>query len=142
MNQEKSVDNQIDEIILECKIYRFASELQNTDDEERKTDLRKILNMYQRSEQSPIKTNTARQKIDDMFDKIEESSLKKRWLKLNIIQKKNRIEQFVSNMVMDDNKKEEYKKKLLNMLENKKLKKTLVDYNNTEGIITSIEVEV
>ena len=142
MNQEKSVDNQIDEIILECKIYRFASELQNTDDEERKTDLRKILNMYQRSEQSPIKTNTARQKIDDMFDKIEESSLKKRWLKLNIIQKKNKIEKFVSNMVMDDNKKEEYKKKLLNMLENKKLKKTLVDYNNTEGIITSIEVEV
>jgi hypothetical protein len=143
MIQEQSVDNQIDEMINESKIYRFASELQHTEDESRKTSLRSILAILQRTDKTVKleKELNARQKINDMFDKIEISALKKLWSRLNDKQKENRIKLYVSEMVMDDAKKSGYEKKLLELFETKKLKKTLIEYDEKEGKIISVDVE-
>jgi len=143
MIQEQSVDNQIDEMINESKIYRFASELQHTEDENRKTSLRSILAILQRTDKTVKleKELNARQKINDMFDKIEISALKKSWARLNDKQKENRIKLYVSEMIMDDAKKSGYEKKLLELFETKKLKKTQIEYDEKEGKIISVDVE-
>lgn len=144
MNQEKSPDNLIDELISECQIYRFASELQATNDETRKTQLRSILAIKQRCEKNAKeeKEENVQQKLNNMFEKETEYALKKSWTRLNDSQKINRIKHYVQSMIMDTNKKVEYEKKLLELNETKKLKKTQVVYDEKMGIISKIEIEV
>jgi hypothetical protein len=45
-------------------------------------------------------------------------------------------------MVMDSGKKQEYEKKLLDLHESKKLKKTQVIYDEKLGEITKIDIDV
>jgi hypothetical protein len=42
-----SIDNQIDEIVKDNKLFRFASELQDTTDSERKKHLKIIIQLLQ-----------------------------------------------------------------------------------------------
>lgn len=142
MEHEKSPLTQIDSFISENKIYRFASELQYITDETRKNELRQILNIMRASDKTneEKKTEHSRKKIDDLFDKIQETAYKKTWGKLNLNQKRNRIIAYVNEISMDDNKKEELKAKLTNMINNKKLKQTLIEYNSKDGVISKIDL--
>ena len=70
----------------------------------------------------------------------EDYIYKKPWNKLNIIHKKIKMEEFVNNLIIDDNEiKKHLKNQLVLMLKNKKLtKKTEVEYDATNGKIISI----
>lgn len=144
MQQEQSTENLIDELIAECKIYRFASELQATEDESRKTQLRNILAILQRCDKAvkEEKEESTQQKLNTIFDKEAVFALKKSWGKLNESQRVNRIKHFVSQMIMDSGKKQEYEKKILDLHSTKKLKKTQVVYNEKLGEISKIDIEV
>lgn len=132
----ETVDNQIDEIIRECKIYRFASELQFTKDDIRKNDIKDILNTLQRSSNNE---DSARDKLNKIYDNIDKTALLKKWTKLTLSQKQDRIKDFVKRTYKND--KNETEKKLLDMLNNGKLKMGWVDYNNKEGYIIAINIE-
>ena len=144
MQQEQSTDNVIDELMTECKIYRFASELQTTTDENRKTSLRQILNVLQRCDKAVIegKEDSTQKKLDMMFEQETQYALKKSWAKLNDNQRINRIKFYISQLIMDDNKKKDYEKKVLELYETKKLKKAQVLYNEKTGEISKIDVEI
>lgn len=144
MQQEQTTENIIDELIRECKIYRFASELNSTEDENRKTILRNILSILQRcdKETKEEKIELTQKKLNDIFDKEDAHALKKSWGRLNEIQKTNRIKNFVSKMIMDNTKKQQYENKLLELLGTKKLKKSQVEYDEKNGEITNIDIEV
>lgn len=144
MQQEQSTENLIDELITECKIYRFASELQTIEDENRKTQLRNILAILQRCDKSvkEEKEDSTQQRLNAMFDKEAVFALKKSWGKLNEPQRTNRIKYYISQMIMDSGKKQEYEKKILDLHLTKKLKKTHVIYDEKLGEISKIDIEV
>lgn len=144
MQQEQSTENIIDELIAECKIYRFASELQDTENENRKTQLRNILAILQRCDKSvkEEKEETTQLKLKTMFDKEAIFALKKSWGKLNDLQRENRIKYYISEMIMDSGKKQEYEKKILDLHSTKKLKKTQIVYNEKLGEILKIDIDV
>jgi len=144
MQQDQTTENVIDELISECKIYRFASELQTTEDETRKTALRNILAILQRCDSSVKKeqSDLTQKKLDNFFEKQDNFALKKSWTRLNDVQKIGRIKYYVSKMIMDTNKKQEYEKKLLELHSEKKIKKTQIVYDENLGEIVSIDVEI
>lgn len=66
---------------------------------------------------------------------------KKPWNKLNIIHKKIKIKEYISNLMLTKDKKKVLTDKLLNLLNNKKLnKKSDVDYDSFNGKIITITV--
>lgn len=131
MSDSTSMDNQIDDIIRENKVYRFALEFQYATSEERKSHLKEILKMYEPRDKQ-IEEN-ARTKLNKIFDTIEENSLKKKWSKLTLNQKKDRIKFFINNkkIKLTENN-------VIEMLENGTLKSTYVDYDSEVGVIKSI----
>jgi hypothetical protein len=74
-------------------------------------------------------------------DTTEHFYYKKSWNKLNIIHKKIKIKEYISNLMLTKDKKKVLTDKLLNLLNNKKLnKKTDVDYDSFNGKIITITV--
>lgn len=143
MQQEQTTENVIEELILESKIYRFASELQMTTDETRKGQLRNILSILQRHENTQdVNNDLTQKKLDILFDNETTYALKKSWGKLNHAQHIDRISHFVRQMVMDQEKKQKYEEKLISLYEQKKLKKSQVLYDESTGEIKAIDVEV
>ena len=139
MDTQLSVDNHIDDMIRECKIHRFASELQNTDNEERKQKIRDILQLLQGVDKSEIENN-ARNKLNKIYDNIDKTAFNKNWSRLTFSQRQDRIKDFFNKSIKDDIIKENLEKKILNMLENKKLKRTYIEYDNINGTIISINL--
>ena len=132
------MENQIDDIIRECTVHRFASELQYTKNELRKETIRGVINVIQGK---PILVGSdARTKLNKIYDKINESELKKNWTKLNNTRKQERINEFTKRSIKDVNQCEQLELKLLKMLEDGKLKRTFIDYDTTTGTIISINI--
>ena len=71
---EVSINTTIDQIVIENKIFRFASELQYTDDDGRKYLLREILRRLQNDNSD--KSSKAR----DEINKIPLPKTEKEWL--------------------------------------------------------------
>ena len=130
----ESIDNQIDEIVKENMIHRFASELQNTESDDRKKKLREILKLLQRQPEQ-----NARDKINEMCDEVDVELLKRNWTKLTLLQKQDRIKTFVRSL-KDNADKPSIESKLLEMLADGQLKSKLVDYDNADGKILSIKI--
>jgi len=71
----------------------------------------------------------------------EEFYYKKPWNKLNIIHKKIKIKEFVNKLIIKSDEKQKLNKKLINLLNDKKLnKKDDVDYDSINGKIISISI--
>jgi predicted transcriptional regulator len=137
-----SIDNQIDDIIRENKIHRFASELQYTSLEERKAILREILQLSPNKKDLQLndaKTD-ARNKINKIYDSIGENSLKKKWISLTTSQKQERIKSYIKNSVKDDKLVITLVSKFLSMLEKRTLKQSYVEYDHHKGEIISLNI--
>jgi len=136
-----SVDTQIDELIRENKIHRFAYEFEHTENEERKNDIRKILNLLQGTKEQE-REEVAKNKLSKIYDNIDKFSLKRKWSKLSISQKQDRIKEYLELSIKDEKVRQGVKDKLFTMLDGGKLKNSkLVDYDVENGKIKSINLE-
>jgi len=104
MNQSNTVDNIIDEIIKENKIQRFALELQNTLSDTRKAEIKSILHMLEGSGIAKD-THDARNKLNDIYQKIDECALKKKWNRLQVSQRVERVKKYLSELIPDAKKR-------------------------------------
>ena len=134
--------SKIDDIILENKIYRFASELQHTANEDRKNDLHKILNLLQnKPDKKKPEIKSAKTKLTEIYSEMDAILLKKKWIKLSDMQKKNRITDFVKKNYNGEILQQDAIDKFFKMLDDGELKPKMVEYNNSEGFIISINVD-
>ncbi len=131
-------DNEINEIIRENLIFRFAIELEYTDDEYRKEELKNKLNKIQFSDK--IEQDDTKTKLDDIFSKIDEFTLKKQWAKLSTTQKTERIRHFISLKKLSDDKTLLIIKTIDKLIKNKKLKTSYIEYNVELGQIDEINI--
>jgi hypothetical protein len=134
----ESIDTQLYDLIRENTLHRFASELQYTssEDEERKNTLRYIINCYTAKTEESKKTD-ARNKLDKMYNNMEENFLKKKWSSLTASQKEDRIKAFVKE---SEDGTTDYEEQLLQMLEKGTLKQSYLEYDHHKGVIVSINI--
>jgi hypothetical protein len=132
-----SVETQLDDIIRENILHRFASELQNTsvDNEIRKKDIKDIIALYTANTEE-INTKDAQSKLDKLYSSIEENSLKKKWISLTLAQKEDRLKTFMKLLSKDDI----YIERILKMLEKGTLKQSYIEYDCHKGEIISLNV--
>ena len=140
MEGQESVDNQIDELVKENMIHRFASELQNTTGEERKKEIREILQILQRTKNIENDLKGARDKLKKIYDNIDNEALKRKWNRLTALQKQNRIKDFLKTTIKDEKTREITEKKIISMLEEGKLKQKFVEYDHLMGKISSVNI--
>lgn len=136
-----SIDNVIDEIIRDNKIFRFASELQNTNTNnvERKQDIQNILRNLERS--NVEEQHCARDKLDNIYSKIDTCALKKKWCRLQVTQKKERIKKYLNDNITDIEQRNKFEKILVEKLEQGYLKTIKdIDYDVELGIIKNISI--
>ena len=104
MNPSNTVDNVIDEMIKENKIQRFALELQNTLNDTRKAEIKSILHVLEGSGIAKD-THDARNKLNDIYQKIDECALKKKWNRLQVSQRVERVKKYLSELIPDAKKR-------------------------------------
>lgn len=131
----------IDKMISENKIYRFASELQYTESDERKEMLRDILRKLQinnisNEEKEKDKSEKAKDVINTLSEKINKGSLQKKWNKLTKDQKMERIKLFFEKN--KDSKLNE--EKILQMVDDDTLLNKYIEYDDVETEIKSINI--
>lgn len=136
---EISINTTIDQIVIENKIFRFASELQYIEDDNRKYLLRKILRKLQNDNSD--KSSKAREEIAKITQKINENQMKKKWFRLTNEQKTEQIKKYFEKKIEDVEKRDNEIKKVLDMLELESLKNKDIVYNEKEGYIENIEYE-
>lgn len=140
MNSKTSVDTQLDEIVRENKIYRFAHELQSTTDVERKKLITNKLKLIQGSTQEEM-DKEAGDKLSVIRNNMNTFSLKQKWSKLTKLQKKDRIKQFIDASKYDSDKKKKTETKLLTMVDNNTLKVSFIEYDEETSKIKNITLE-
>ena len=129
------INSDIENIRRECKIHRFASELQYTNDDKRKTHIKSILNVIQN------KNNVDDEELKNKIcDRIEVNSYKKSWLKLNNDQKINRINKFFESKEQND-VNDKLKKDLLELLKKSRLSSN-ISYDEKIGCILSVNLDI
>lgn len=131
--------NTFDSIVRENKIYRFSSELQYSEDDDRKNLLREILKKIQNDTSN--KSVKVREEISILCEKMNANQYKKKWHRLNEEQKKDQIQKYFSEKIEDNVEREKEMNKVFNMLDNDKLKNTHIKYDEKEGKIENIEYE-
>jgi hypothetical protein len=136
---EVSINTTIDQIVIENKIFRFASELQCTDDDGRKYLLREILRRLQNDNSD--KSSKARDEINKISEKLNESQMKKKWFRLSNEHKIEQIKKYFEKKIEDIEKRNVEIEKVLKMLESDSLKNKDVTYNEKEGKIENIDYE-
>jgi hypothetical protein len=130
-----TVDNVIDEMIRSNKIDRFTSELQHTESEDRKNEIKAILGTIQ-----GINTTETRSKdkLDEIYQSIIENSLKKRWNRLQQSQKIDRIRTYLQKLIPDENNRKEIEDVLNAYLIDGTLTEKFVKYDQNKMEIVSI----
>jgi hypothetical protein len=111
--------------------------LQHTTDELRKKDLKTILYTYQNDDVS-LEKEKARNKLNLIYDKIDENALKKQWSRLTLDQKINRLKLFLAETIKDEDKRNIKFEQILTLINNKKIKSSNIEYDKENGKIISI----
>mgnify|MGYP005866212781 CR=1 FL=1 len=137
---ERPISVILDQITIENKIFRFASELQYTENDERKILLREILRKLQNdNSDKSVKAQTI---IDSVREKLNQNELKKKWFRLSKDKKKEQIKLYYESKVEDINERKNLIEKVLLLLENDKLENKNVIYNEKDGKIENIDLNV
>lgn len=133
---EKSlINNHINDIIRQCKIRRFACELQNSMNDERKEMLKTILRIYDNSRTTDEEEI---QKLQDKCDEYTNAVLKNKWTKLTREQKENRVNEYFSRKNYD----KEMRKKIKNLMDEKKITSKNIEYDMEKCQIENIKIPV
>ena len=139
---ESNISTIIDNIVRENKIFRFASELQSTENEERKEMLREILKKLHNDTND--KSEKARDEISKICVKINENQMKKKWFRLSIEQKTEQITKYIDEKYLNNTEiktKDKELKTILYMLNDNKLENNHVEYDEKKGKIVNIDYE-
>lgn len=132
---QTSVDNQIDEMIKNNKLDRFTSELQYATDTSRTEILRSIIKSL---DGSLINTSeNTLSKMDEFYKNVDKNELSKKWTRLTLHQKIDRIKHYCKKNKEDDNEK-----KYISMLNGNTLKCKYIDYDTNIGEIIDISIPV
>jgi len=138
----------IQKIIKNNKIYRFALELQYTENEDSKILLKQILQNFEQNINDDYTINTDKhnlktniEKFNDKFNKIDELTFKKQFYRLNEIQKINKLKEYFKNNknIVDDKMLQSHADTILEFIKNKKIKNADVEYNINSTTITNIK---
>ena len=135
-----SINTTIDNVIRENKIYRFSSELQYNEDEDRKKSLRDILKQLQNDNND--KSSKARENLNVICEKLNQNQLKKKWYRLTKDQKIDQITKYYEEKIENEITRKNTISNVLEMLESEKLKNKNVEYNEKDGKIINIEIEI
>lgn len=131
-----SVDNQIDEIVKDNKLFRFASELQDTTDSERKKHLNIIIQLLQGKH-----PDDAHKKLQELYTYIDKQIYKQTWTKLTKDQKIIKIKEFVKDTINDSEERESIENELIQLINKGKLKTIRdVTYDSEQSKIITISV--
>jgi hypothetical protein len=122
-------DNEIDNIIKENKLFRFTTEYAHTINPDRKNILEHIIRAFDTSNTISCTKN----KLEQIYNKIDENCLKKKWGRLTDEQKKDRLKLYYN----DDQDKYNM---IVKLLEEKKLKQSCVEYDTISSKIISIKL--
>ena len=95
---------------------------------------------FKDNKQKIINNYTKKKFISDRIQKITDLVYYQDWNKLHIINKKIKIEEFMNNLIKNNNNSnlEEIKKELINKLNNKQLTKKYIQYDKINGKILDI----
>lgn len=95
---------------------------------------------FKDNKQKIINNYTKKNSISDRIQKITDLVYYQDWNKLHIINKKIKIEEFMNNLIKNNNNSnlEEIKKELINKLNNKQLTKKYIQYDKVNGKILDI----
>ncbi len=138
----------IQKIIKNNKIYRFAMELQYTENDESKQLLKNILENFEQTvnEDNSIVTNkiitkSNVEKFNDKLNKIDNITLKKQFYRLNEIQKINKLQEYfkIKKNIEDDNLTHKFAEEILELIKNDKLKNKDIEYIIDDTIINDIK---
>jgi hypothetical protein len=132
MNLQSS-DNIIDEMVKQSKLHRLNTEMVITNNNTLQNIIQQIEGTS--NEKESIK---ARTKLDILFKKQDEYALKKKWQRLLLQQKIDRIKYFVETKIEEDKKKETEKFLLDNIDMIKTVKQIL--YDDEKGEIVSVAI--
>lgn len=138
----------IQKIIKNNKIYRFAMELQYTENDESKQLLKNILENFEQTvnDDNSIVTNKTVtksnvEKFNDKLNKIDNITLKKQFYRLNEIQKINKLQEYfkIKKNIDDDNLTEQFAKEILELIKNDKLKNKDIEYIIDDTVVNDIK---
>jgi hypothetical protein len=131
-----SIDNQIDEIIKDNKLFRFASELQDTTDDERKKQLKIIIQLLQGKE-----PDDAHKKLHEMYKDIDKQIYEQRWTKLTKAQKIVKIKEFLKSNISDSEERKNIETELIQLVNNGRLRTIRdVTYDSKQSKIITISI--
>lgn len=138
----------IQKIIKNNKIYRFALELQYTENDESKQLLKNILENFEQTvdEDNSIVTNKSVtksniEKFNDKMNKIDNITLKKQFYRLNEIQKINKLQEYfkIKKNIDDDLISQKFAEEILQLIKEDKLKNKDIEYIIDDTIVNDIK---
>jgi hypothetical protein len=136
MNQPTSVI--IDKIRIDNKLFRYMSELENIEDDDRKNLLRKKLRELQNDNKDRLEK--AREKINDIKSKIDKSEFKKKWFRLTDDQKNEQIKRYFEKNISDPKERKKEIDRFSDMIKLDTLKNKNIIYNEKDGFIENIDL--
>ena len=136
MNNLSDLD--IDLIIKNNKSFRFTNELQNTSDIKRKNDINQILDYLNGVKKTEDDAKTL---LDEVYKGFEDYSMKKKWARLQPIQKITKIKEYICENVKDKKECKKIEDFAIELINNGKLKTAKdVVYDQITAKITEINV--
>jgi hypothetical protein len=130
----------IEQIVTENKVFRFATECQYSNDDERKFLAKDILRKIQND--SSDKSVKARDKISEYSELFNKDKLKKKWFRLSEEQKADQIKLYFEKKIEDVEERKTETEKVLQMLYSDELKTKNVVYDEKLGNITDIVLKI
>ena len=119
----------IDTIVNENKLVRYASELEHTPDKSRKNHLKTILSRFEKTDDDVTTQN-------DLFQKMDNTLLhNKKWIKLSKKIQHECIKIYLKNMSIDKNKINE----ILKLFDEGGIKNSQIEFQN--GKIIDMDID-
>jgi hypothetical protein len=130
-----------DNLKKELFIYKFQNEIDYLENchfgnnDVRIDKLKKIIEKYTKKDYGEEKKSR-----ENFFDDVIKAAYLKKWNRLTLINKKNRIKQYVDNLIQDKSHNKKIINKLNILLEKKKINAKNIDYDYTIGKINDINI--
>lgn len=141
INNNDTIINEFNKIIVDNTLYRFIRELERCQDDEKKKFIKKIIKKLTNDCKDDYNSNEInKNKLNDFLDKMTHNKFKQTWTRLNLDQKMMKLEEFVNDGEKDKHKRKKIFLKLKKMIDNDKLLTSKeVNYNKDECKIISIK---